>query len=251
MNSILRVDNLSAGYGKDIIINGISLEVFEGEIAVLIGPNGGGKSTFLKAILGEVTLFSGNVYICDNELKSISAKERSKKIAMLSTQRLDLEHITVYEVVAMGRYPYTGFMGVLTDDDRSVIERAMERTSIAELKDKYYDQLSDGQKQRVMLTRAICQEPKLLIMDEPTSYLDINHKIELLYLLKKLSREEGMTILMTLHDIEYVNQIADKVWAISKDGKLCKLDTNEAFPQSDSIRKLFNINIDHMEYING
>ena len=175
---LLHTDGLSVGYhGKELIKEiGISLKM--GEIVTLIGPNGAGKSTILKTIAKQLQEICGSVYVENTRLCELPEKELAKKMSIVFTERITPELMTVADVVAMGRYPYTGGLGILTPKDEAVVAQCMEQIRISPLKERNFMSLSDGQKQRVLLAKALCQEPEILILDEPTSYLDVKYKLE-------------------------------------------------------------------------
>ena len=190
---LLHTDGLSVGYhGKELIKEiGISLKM--GEIVTLIGPNGAGKSTILKTIAKQLQEICGSVYVENTRLCELPEKELAKKMSIVFTERITPELMTVADVVAMGRYPYTGGLGILTPKDEAVVAQCMEQIRISPLKERNFMSLSDGQKQRVLLAKALCQEPEILILDEPTRGIDIGTKIEIQKLVLKLA-SEGMSV---------------------------------------------------------
>ena len=223
----MRIENLSAGYSKKIIIKNLNLEVRQGEIISLIGPNGGGKSTLLKSICGELKSLGGTVFVGDEDIRKIPLKDLSKKMAIVNTDRVKPEHMTALDVVLSGRLPYSDGFGLSSEDDRKEALKACELMKITDLKDNLFGNLSDGQKQRTLIARAICQSPRYLIMDEPTSYLDIRYRMELMEVIKKLSAQ-GVTIIMSLHELELALQISDKLLLIDNDGGTNIMEPREA-----------------------
>lgn len=168
----------------------------------LIGPNGAGKSTILKSITRQLKLIGGEVYIDSEEIRKLSYKEMAVKAAVMLTERMKPELMTCHDIVATGRYPYTGRLGILSREDERKVDEALEAVHAQELGIRNFQEISDGQRQRVLLARAICQEPEVMILDEPTSYLDIRHKLELLAILRKMAKENGITVIMSLHEID-------------------------------------------------
>ncbi|HAG69358.1 MAG TPA: iron ABC transporter ATP-binding protein, partial [Lachnospiraceae bacterium] len=164
---IIELAGLSVGYGENIIIRDIELKLKKGSVVSLIGANGSGKSTLLKTVFGELKPLKGNVLLEGRPLSEIDKSELSKRIAILMTDRFKSGFMTCREIVELGRYPYTGFLGRLSGDDDRAVEDALEKLRISALSDRLFNRLSDGQRQLVMLARAICQEPEVLIMDEP------------------------------------------------------------------------------------
>lgn len=241
MQTSVLVEDLSAGYssGKDII-SGITFEVNKGEILTLIGPNGGGKSTVLKAISGYISRSGGRVELCGRRLEEFSRGELAKTLSIMLTERVRPELMTCYDVAAAGRYPYTGMFGALTDEDHSIVEDALRSVNAEKLSDKYFDRISDGQRQRVLLARALCQQPEILIMDEPTSYLDIRHKIMFFEVLRQQVERGQLTVIMSLHEPELAEKICDKVLCV-KNGRVFRFgDPKEIFSE-ENIRELYDV----------
>ncbi len=214
---ILHTAGLSVGYhGKELIKNiGISLKA--GEIVTLIGPNGAGKSTILKTIAKQLREIGGTTYIEETPLTKLSEKELAKKMSIVFTERITPELMTVEDVVAMGRYPYTGGLGFLTPEDDKIIKRCMEQIRITELGNRNFMSLSDGQKQRVLLAKALCQEPEILVLDEPTSYLDVKYKLEFLSMLQDMTRSRKIGALMSLHELDLAERVSDKIVCVKGD----------------------------------
>ena len=215
----MRIENLSAGYHRKIIVHGVSLEVKKGEIISLIGPNGGGKSTLLKTIMGERQSLSGAVYIGEDDIRSISLKELSTRLSIVNTDRVKPEHMSAMDVVMSGRLPYSDGFGLFSEKDRSAGREAADLMKLDKFKDKPFMDLSDGQKQRTLIARAICQEPEYLVMDEPTSYLDIRYRLELMDVIRGLSGK-GVTVIMSLHELELALMISDRVLMINYEGEV-------------------------------
>ena len=180
------------GYNGHALIHDINIQVEKGKILTLIGPNGSGKSTILKSITRHLSKICGQVYIDRQEIYAWSARELARQVAVVLTDRIHPELMTCEEVVAMGRYPYTNALGKLTPHDKEIVAQAMERVHALDLAERDFSTLSDGQRQRIMLARAICQEPEIIVLDEPTAYLDIRHKIELLDILRRAKRRNGL-----------------------------------------------------------
>ena len=167
-----RTSDLSVGYNGKTLIHDIEINIRAGEILTLIGPNGSGKSTILKSITKHLAVIRGDSYIADASVNSMTYKELSQKLAVVLTERIKGELLTCYDVVATGRYPYTNTLGILGPEDREKVYEAMRRVHADELAENDFSAISDGQRQRVLLARAICQEPEIIVLDEPTSFLD-------------------------------------------------------------------------------
>ena len=206
---------LSVGYQKSPLIKEIEINLEKGEILTLIGPNGAGKSTVLKSIARQLQLISGVVLIDEQNLSQMSGTELSQKMAVVLTDKIKTEMMTCEDVVATGRYPYTGRFGILSETDNKIVEEAMELVHVTEIKDQDFTQISDGQRQRVMLARAICQEPQIIILDEPTSYLDVKYKLEFLSILQEMRKKKGLTVIMSLHELELAARVSDKILCIN------------------------------------
>lgn len=218
-DTVISACNLSVGYEKNTIVSGINFEVKQGEILTLIGPNGAGKSTVLKTIAGYLESLSGNLFIAGRDAQKISASEMSRMLSVLLTERIRPDLMSCREIVETGRYPYTGKFGLLSEHDKMIVNNAMEAAQISDLSHMDFNSVSDGQKQRVMLARAICQEPGILILDEPTSYLDIHHKIIFFETLRRLVSERKIVVILSMHELRLAEKISDNVLCI-KDGKI-------------------------------
>lgn len=242
---MLKTDNLNVGYNKKSIIKDISLDIKNGEIISLIGPNGAGKSTTLKTIAKHIDKIEGSIYISGKNADEYDDKEYSKLTSVLLTDKVKTELLTCFDIVAAGRYPYTGKMGFLRNEDKKIIEDSMAICRINELADKDFNKLSDGQKQRVLLCRAIAQSPKLLILDEPTAFLDIKYKAMFINIIKNLSRQNNITIIMSLHEIEFAKKISDKIVALKGD-RVFAYGEPEDVCRKEIIKELYEI--DDEEY---
>lgn len=210
----LRMQNMTVGYDGKPLIRDINIGINKGEIVTLIGPNGSGKSTILKSVTRQLKLVAGAVVFDAKKLHEMTYKTLSTKMAVVLTDRMKPELMTCHDIVATGRYPYTGRLGILTREDEEKVEAAMEAVHAADLGDRDFNAISDGQRQRVLLARAICQEPEIIILDEPTSFLDIRHKLELLSILRNMAREKQITVVMSLHEIDLAQKISDKIMCV-------------------------------------
>ena len=190
------------GYHGVPLIKNIEICLKKGEILTLIGPNGAGKTTILKSIIRQLEPIGGVARLEGQEIGKLSGNELSKKLSVVLTERVRPELMTCEDVVATGRYPYTGRFGLLSREDWSLVREAMELVHVEELRQRDFTKISDGQKQRVMLARAICQEPDIIVLDEPTSFLDIRYKLEFLSILQRMSREKNLSVIMSLHELE-------------------------------------------------
>lgn len=239
MSAVLRCSSLTVGYDGNPVVNGVNFEIHSGEIVTIIGANGAGKSTLLKTTAGLLPKLDGSIELNGKELITINPKERAKKMSVLLTDKIHSEYMTCYDVVATGRFPYTNGLGMLSGGDKEAIKEAISAMNIEDIQDKLFDKLSDGQKQRVMLARAICQKPEIIILDEPTSFLDIGYKIEIMSQIKKLA-EKGISVLMTMHDLDIAKKVSDKVISI-KDGKVDRIGASKDLFEEDYLCRLFEV----------
>ena len=192
---------MTVGYRGVPLIRDIALSVHRGEILTLIGPNGSGKSTILKSLIRQLALIGGTVYLDGKSLQTLPERDLARTMSVLLTEHVRPELMTCWDVAAAGRYPYTGRLGLLSDEDRVKVDEALALVGADELADRDFSCISDGQRQRVLLARAICQEPEVIVLDEPTSFLDIRYKLELLTVLKQLVREKQVAVILSLHEI--------------------------------------------------
>ncbi|MBR0277388.1 MAG: ABC transporter ATP-binding protein [Clostridia bacterium] len=240
MDAYFKTEKMDVGYNGNILIHDINIEVEKGKILTLIGPNGAGKSTILKSITRQISKIHGTVYIDSYEISELSLNDMAKKAAVVLTDRIHPEMMTCAELVAMGRYPYTNMIGKLTLNDKNIVREALKRVHALELESSEFSTLSDGQKQRILLARAICQEPEIIVLDEPTAYLDIRHKIELLDILNKMAKEKGITIIMSLHEIDLATKISDYIMCV-KGETIEMVGSPEEILKNDTIENLYDI----------
>lgn len=233
-------DQLTVGYDGKPLIKEINIQLNKGEILTLIGPNGAGKSTILKSITRQLSLISGTIYLEHEQMSRMTNREVSKKLAVVLTERMRPELMTCEDVVSTGRYPYTGTLGILSAEDKEKVKSAMEMVHAWDLKDRDFTAISDGQRQRILLARAICQEPEIIILDEPTSFLDIRHKLELLTILKDLVRRKKVAVLMSLHELDLAQKLSDYIVCV-KGEYIERCGTPEEIFTSSYITGLYGI----------
>lgn len=243
-------EGLSVGYHGTPLIKNIDICLKKGEILTLIGPNGAGKTTILKSIIKQLELIAGTVYLDGSNMAELSGKELSKKMSVVLTERVRPEMMTCEDVVATGRYPYTGKFGVLSDRDHQIVKEAMELVHIGELKDRDFTKTSDGQKQRVMLARAICQEPDIIVLDEPTSFLDIRHKLEFLSIIQDMSRKKNLSVIMSLHELELAQRISHKIACVKGD-RVDRFGSPEEIFTPGYIPKLYGMTVGAYDELSG
>ncbi len=236
----LHTEHMDVGYDGVPLLRDVEIGVRRGEILTLIGPNGSGKSTILKSMIRQLRLLAGVVVLDGHTMAAMKEGEIAKKMAILMTERLRAELMTGEDVVSTGRYPYTGRLGILTKADREKVREAIALVHGEEFANRPFAQLSDGQRQRLLLARAVCQEPEVIVLDEPTSFLDVKHKLELLEILKRLVRERNVAVVMSLHELDLAQKISDRVVSVTKDG-VDRCDTPENIFQSAYIEALYGM----------
>ncbi len=216
----IQIRSLSTGYrGKNnvtVVAHDINATIYGGELTCLLGPNGAGKSTLLRTLSAFLPPVSGDIIIMGRNLHDYSDKELAKVIGVVLTEKTDLRNMTVEDLVGLGRSPYTGFWGTLQEHDRQTVSEAIEMVGITALKDRMVQTLSDGERQKVMIAKALAQETPVIFLDEPTAFLDFPSKVELMQLLHRLSRTTGKTIFLSTHDLDMALQIADTIWLMDQ-----------------------------------
>lgn len=213
---ILSIANLTIGYGGKIVQSDLNLDMRRGEMVCLLGPNGAGKSTLLRTVSGIQAPLSGTVSIDNKLVRSYSPRQLARKVALVYTEATMAGALTVRELVALGRQPYTGFFGHLNSDDRRKVDEALSIAGIESLASRMVAQLSDGERQKAMIARALAQETPLIVMDEPTAFLDVASRLEVMALLKQLSRNRGVSMLISTHDVASAVTMADSLWLMRK-----------------------------------
>ena len=220
MKETIRIQNLSIGYvgnnNVNVVAKNITATIFSGELTCLLGANGVGKSTLLRTLSAFQPKLEGEIYIEGKEISEFNDKQLSHVISVVLTEKPDIRNMTVEELVGLGRSPYTGFWGTLTQEDKKVVNHSIHLVGIDELQDRMIQTLSDGERQKVMIAKALAQETPVIYLDEPTAFLDYPSKVEMMQLLFKLSRETDKTIFLSTHDLELALQIADKLWLMDK-----------------------------------
>ncbi|OUP09175.1 ABC transporter ATP-binding protein [Collinsella sp. An2] len=236
----LELRGLAVGHGARALVSDIDLVVDPGEVVALIGPNGSGKTTILHTVAGQLRPLAGSVELFGHELASLTGTERARTMAALFTDRPRTDLLTCQDIVEAGRHPYTGSLGILSDEDHRRVREAMEATDTWALRDRDFAHMSDGQRQRALIARALCQEPRVLLLDEPTSYLDIRSQVDMLQLLRAWARERGMAVLASLHEIDLAQKAADRI-ACVRDGHIMFQGTPDEVFTSDVIPVLYDL----------
>lgn len=217
---MITLRNLTTGYGRHAVARNISATLQAGELVSLLGANGIGKSTLLRTMAAFQQPLEGEILIDGTSLNRLSPLQRSHLIGVVLTERTSVENMRAQELVAMGRSPYTGFWGTLDEDDHRIVDDAMQRTGITGLRHRYVDTLSDGERQKVMIAKAVAQETPIILLDEPTAFLDFPSKVETMRMLAQLAHAMNKVVFLSTHDIEMALQLSDRVWLMSAEGIL-------------------------------
>ncbi len=226
MNEVaLAALSLSVGYragrsSRSIVLQDVDLELHRGEFVCMLGPNGAGKSTLLRTFGKMQPLLAGSVEIGGRNIDRLSGHVLAKLLSVVLTQRLTVGHLTAYELIGLGRYPYTGWAARLTPQDHRIVRWAIGATRSQDLAARDVSELSDGERQRVMIARALAQQPAVMLLDEPTAFLDLPTRVEITGLLKRLTRETGLAVLMSTHDLDLALRAADTLWLITSDQRV-------------------------------
>lgn len=240
---ILRTTDLIIGYKDKAILPPINVTLEEGALVALIGPNGSGKSTLFKTLIGNLKPIGGGVRLYDKDISSYSPKDKASMIGIVLTDRPDDMFLKVFDVVATGRCPYTNFFGKINNEDFNIVKESLEIVGIINLIDRYFNTLSDGEKQKVMIAKTLAQNTPIIFMDEPTAFIDYPSKIDLLSLMKRLAIEQKKTIVFSSHDLELLLRFTDDIWMISKGKEFLNCKSND-IRNSGIIKEYFNLKED-------
>ena len=231
MKRLLEIKNVSAGYVVDkktnVVVADACLSLCGGQLVSLLGANGAGKSTLLRTIAGTQMPLLGEVLVDGKSLKSMSRKELAKMVSVVSTDRTQAGGLTVEELVGLGRQPHTGFLGRLDSSDREIVAEAMEAVGISHKAEKFVAELSDGERQKAMIARAVAQQTPVILLDEPTSFLDVASRVDVLQLLHRLAYNEGKAILLSSHDVSLSLSLSDRLWLLLPGGVIVDGQTED------------------------
>lgn len=247
---VIQVENLSVRYDTDVVLHSINLSIDRGEVVALIGPNGAGKTTLIRALSGVVKPFAGRIRILGRDLATLPPKVRARFLAVVPQARNLPETFTVWQTVLMGRTPYLGWLGQATPEDRQCARWALERVECQMLAQRPIGELSGGEQQRTLLARALAQDTPALLLDEPTAHLDLRHQAGVLNLVRELSRERGLAVLMALHDLNLVAIYADRV-ALLSEGRLFALGSPQQVLTPENLMAAYQVELSvvaHPEY---
>ena len=239
----IQIESLSTGYRSKnnvtVVAHDINATINGGELTCLLGPNGAGKSTLLRTLSAFLPPVKGEITIMGRNLRDYSDRELAKTIGVVLTEKTDLRNMTVEDLIGLGRSPYTGFWGTLHKQDREIVDRAIEMVGIEPLRGRMIHTLSDGERQKVMIAKALAQETPVIFLDEPTAFLDFPSKVEIMQLLHNLSRTTGKTIFLSTHDLELALQISDTIWLLDRE-KGVMIGTPEQLATDGSLNSFFN-----------
>lgn len=239
----LKVDNLNVSYGDKKIVKDISFHINKGEVVTIIGPNGSGKSTLIKAISRCLKPTSGSIYLDKINIDNINSKDIARKLAVLPQVKSVSSDISVEELVSYGRYPHLKFGKRLGKEDKDIIYWALENTGLIELKKRFVVTLSGGERQRAWIAMSLAQRPKILLLDEPTTFLDISYQLEVLELIKELNVTLGLTVVMVLHDLNQAARYSNKILVLNN-GELCDFGKPNKVISSCLLKNIFRIDAD-------
>ena len=237
-NASITTNNLTIGYENHVVQRDVSFSLFAGEMVCMLGPNGCGKSTLLRTLAGLQPALNGSFKVVEFQRFNVQSA-----IALVLTERLSLDNTTVHDVVAMGRYPYTSFLGGLSAKDEQVIAQSLSAVGLEGTEHTYFNAHSDGEKQRALIAKAIAQETPIILLDEPTAHLDLPNRIRILQLLRRLAHEQGKTILISTHELDLAIQLSDRILLLSENG--VQLNTAAQLRQTKAFTHAFGMDIFH------
>ena len=225
MSSALIASQIDIGYssggrGRVVVAKALDLELVRGEVVCLVGPNGVGKSTLLRSVTGLQPLLGGSVEVESEDLHHLDMRARARKIGVVLTDRISVGVLSAHDVVSLGRHPHTGWSGRMTSHDLSVVEWALDAVGATDLKKRNINELSDGERQKIMIARALAQEPSIIVLDEPTAFLDLPRRVEIMGLLKRLVRSTNRAILLSTHDLDLAIRASDRMWLMGPTGEI-------------------------------
>ena len=246
-NTVYTTHDLAVGYrnGKTAVtlLQGLNLSLEKGKLVALLGQNGAGKSTLLRALTCDERPISGTIKVNGRNLADMSQKDRSRLIGLVSTERIQAGALTVTELVGLGRQPHTGFLGRLDNEDHEIVRQSMEDAGIIGKANEYMASLSDGERQKAMIARALAQQTPIIILDEPTAFLDVASRIETMRLLQTLAHDRGKAVLLSSHDISQSLMLADELWLITTDRQVITGSTDELVASGAMDRRFDNRSI--------
>ena len=245
MERVLAIETrgLKIGYatrsGERVVNPGLDLQLASGEVTALLGRNGAGKSTLLKTLCGLLPALGGEVYVLGKALGDYTPEQRASAVGVVLTEQTQAGGISVYDLVSLGRYPHTGFFGTLKEADHEAVRKAMETAGIADKQDRYIAELSDGERQKCFIAKVLAQECPVILLDEPTAFLDVTSRLETMVTLRRLAREQGKAVLLSTHDLDTALQTADKIWLLPSSGQPMICGTPDSLIADGSFERFF------------
>jgi iron complex transport system ATP-binding protein len=239
--TVLSCQNLVVGYKDTPIIKNINITFEAGQFITLLGPNGAGKTTLLRTLSRHLESLSGSIQIGDRPLAELRQAELARIMAVVLTDKVTPPLFNVFQFVALGRYPHTDFLGRLTEQDREVVSHSLSAVNAEDLTHREFASLSDGERQKVLVARALAQEPQILLLDEPTAHLDLKHRVEVMAILRNLCRRKGITVIASLHDVDIAAKVSDRV-ALIKNGAITDWGYPEEILTSETVADLYDFN---------
>jgi iron complex transport system ATP-binding protein len=235
---ILTTHDLAIGYSlsrtkHETVLAQINLALHPGEFVCLLGPNGAGKSTLLRTLSGVQAPLGGMAQIDNTNIHTLSKLALARRLSVVLTDRLEIGNLSAYDLISLGRQPHTGLLGRLTPIDHQIVRWAMHVTRCTPLAERYVSKMSDGQRQRIMIARALAQEPQVMFLDEPTAFLDLPTRVEIMGLLRRLARDIGLAVLLSTHDLDLALRLADTLWVVTRDGRLVSGTPEDIILQGD------------------
>ena len=227
MTETLRTYNLSVGYGDKVVQTGLNLKAESSTMVSLIGTNGTGKSTLLRSLSSLQPVVNGKITIEGQDITMLHPAERAKKISVVLTDTINTQHLSVFDLVAMGRMPYTSWSGKLTKNDKDIVIKSLEQVNLSHKISEMVNELSDGERQRASIARALAQDTPIILLDEPTSHLDLPNRVEIMLLLRRLADEQGKTIIISTHELDLAFKTSHQIWLLSKESPvICDTPAN-------------------------
>lgn len=249
---MIELQHLTIGYGNRAVLTDINQTIPDGQMICLLGANGVGKSTLLRTLSGFIPPLSGKVLLQGRELSSLSLSELSRSVSVVLTERVEVPNMKVVDLVGMGRSPYTGFFGTLSSEDRDIVGKAIEMAGIASLAGRTTETLSDGERQKAMLAKALAQQTQVILLDEPTAFLDFHAKANTLRLLSQLAHKTGKSIFLSTHDVEMALRLSDILWIVLE-GRILS-GTTDSLTQDGTLKRFlepFNLSDLQASHIQG
>ena len=248
--SVLRTESLSLGFGGRVIVNALDMDIKKGEVISILGPNGSGKSTLLRGIACSLKSMGGAVYLSGRDIHTLSMTEVARKLAVLPQRNAAAGDVSVRELVGYGRFPHQKWWRGTKSEDDAIVSQAMRQTGVAGLADRAVSTLSGGELQRAWIAMALAQKPQILLLDEPTTYLDICHQLEILELVRQLNQTQGLTVVMVLHDINHAAQYSSRILAIDQ-GRLYAAGSPEQVITREMLAAVFGVEAEILTDRNG